>query len=375
MSGRKKTRLWARLRMLCCSGTDIMTLAPDAFSVVEGLVPNVSSALFLTTHDGEARARLHERCPEHVNRLCLDHGAQLFTGPEELTYARLYSSPRKVGQMLDPPPDYYRSNTYQLLIRASGHHHSLDARLEVDGQRQGMIWLFREPGAGFTAAEAADMARINGYFEHALRASPPAWVKADRAVESEAMLVASVRGDVLFASPEAQQLLNVVPLVGAEWPDRRRLPPICMDLIDILRHDARHPGRMPATSLPLPGGMLDIRAQWLGPVRGEDDTGQAMAAEGLVGIALTRTTPMSLRVWRNLDGLRLSPKQIEVAYWMAMGGGRATARTQMAISDAVLRDCVKAVYEQLECSTEMELATILRAARRPSAASAPSLPG
>ena len=347
MSTRKNARQWARLRMLCCTGTDAVSLAPAAFSVIAELVPNASSALFLTTHKGVPQARVHEDCPEHVTQLCLHHDSGLFDGPNDPTYPRLYSGPRKVGQMLAPPANYYRSNTYQLLIRASGHHHSLDGRLEVDRQRLGMIWLFREPGAGFSPRETADMARITTYFEHALRASRPAWDEEDRAVECEAMLVANARGNVLFASPEAQQLLNAIPLVGTEWPDRRRLPPVCLRLIDILRDDASHPGRMPAISLPLPGGTLEVRAQWLG-APGGDDAVEAMAAEQLVGIVLTRTTPMSLRIWRNLEGAALSPTQLEVAYWMAMGSGRESARARMSISEAVLRDCVKAIYDRLQ---------------------------
>lgn len=33
----------------------------------------------------------------------------------------------------------------------------------------------------------------------------------------------------------------------------------------------------------------------------------------------------------------------------------------MSISDAVLRDCVKAIYDKLECSSQAELMAILHA--------------
>ena len=80
----------------------------------------------------------------------------------------------EVGQLLAPPRSYFRSNTFQLLVRASGHHHSLDVRLEPDGTAAGMLALFRPPGRGFDAAEAAQAQRIGLHLEHALRAQPHA---------------------------------------------------------------------------------------------------------------------------------------------------------------------------------------------------------
>jgi hypothetical protein len=43
-------------------------------------------------------------------------------------------------------------------------------------------------------------------------------------------------------------------------------------------------------------------------------------------------------------------------------GGRESARTNMEVSDAVLRDCVKAVYEKFGCSSEAGLLEQLRPA-------------
>jgi len=349
--------------MLCCSGIDAITVAPAAFSIVRGLLPS-SPALFLATHDGEVRERVHEDCPDHVHKLCVE-GGDLFEQPGEPTFKRLYCDPGapKLGPLLNPPPGYYKSNTYQLLVRGSGQHHCLDARLEADGRPLGALCLFREEGVGFDRDDMLEARRIATYFEHALAANRPVWHEADRAVEAEAMVISNTRGELLFASPAAQALLNEIPLVRRHWPDRSRLPPYCLRVIDMLRGDEADPLRMPALTLPVPGGMLEMRAQWLNvPFEGKaTDPDPIAAPEQMVGIMLTRTIPMSLRIWSNLNGVRLSPTQLEVAYWMATGGGREAARARMAISDAVLRDCVKAVYERLECSTEAELAALLRA--------------
>lgn len=367
MSRRKKAREWARLRMLCCSGADAMAVAPDAGVLLHELVPNAAFALFLTTHEGEARARFHEDCPAHVDQLCVAHGA-LFEGPDEPTFKRLYGNLNgpKVGQLLNPPTGYFRSNTYQMLVRGCGHHHTLDARLDVDGRLFGSICLLREDGVGFSVEEARDAGRVAAYFEHALRASRPAWDESDRVVEGEAMVIANARGELLFCSPATQALLDEIPLMRTAWPDRRRLPPFCLRLIDILRDDGSHPWQLPTQTISVPGGALEVRAQWLGVPGGDTaEWTNKLAGEGLVGISLTRVSPMSLRVWRNLGATRLSPTQMEVAYWMAVGGGREAARARMSISEAVLRDCVKVVYERLGCASQTDLVAALRASTRP----------
>lgn len=364
MSSKKNIRQWAQLRMLCCSGLDPMAIAPDAFAITHDLVPNAASALFLTSHNGEQQATYHEHCPEEVQALCMSEGP-LFEGPAELNLQRLVSSrgTPKVGQLWRPPREYFSSNTYQLLVRGCGHHHTIEARLEANGQRIGMVSLFRETGLGFDEQNLADLSRIAQYFEHAAKASTAAPWSANSDAELQAMVVANTRGQVVFSSIAANALLDEIPLTGTQWPDRRKLPIACLRLIEILKDNEQFAWQMPSCTLPLVGGALEMHAQWmLPPADAAAVDPLAVADRGLVGITLTRRTPLPLRVWRNLSVVQLSPRQMEVAFWMALGGGREAARTRLSISEAVLRDCVKAVYEKLGCSSESELVAALRKA-------------
>jgi len=120
----------------------------------------------------------------------------------------------------------------------------------------------------------------------------------------------------------------------------------------------RYPWRLPADPLALAGGVLEARAQWMRA--GSHDAVHGRA----VGIFLKFVVPIPLRIWRALGSVELSPQQMEVAFWMGLGGGRKAARSNMDVSDAVLRDCVKAVYEKFGCTSE----TGLLAALRPAAA-------
>ncbi|MDD2924935.1 MAG: hypothetical protein PHW99_07145, partial [Rhodoferax sp.] len=170
MASKKNIRQWSQLRMLCCSGLDLMAIAPDAFTIAHDLVPNAASALFLTSHHGEQQATYHEDCPDDVQALCASDGS-LFAGPTELNLQRLLTNRRapKVGQLWKPPREYFSSNTYQLLVRGCGHHHTIEARLEVNGRPLGMVSLFRETGLGFDEQDLVDLGRIAQYFEHAAK--------------------------------------------------------------------------------------------------------------------------------------------------------------------------------------------------------------
>lgn len=349
--------------MLCCSGLDLMAIAPDAFAITHDLVPNGAAALFLTSEDGERYARFHEDCPDDVQEVCLRD--ELFEGPDEMNVQRLVGrkGAPKYGQLFEPPPSYFMSNTYQLLIRGCGYHHTLDARLEVDGRKLGVVALFRENGLRFDAEDLAGLQRITHYLEHAARNSAGNHWEDDGVPGRQAIIIASARADVLYISPAASVLLDEIPLVGTEWPDRRRLPLACQRLIEILKNNGEHSWQMPSCTLTLAGGVVDIRAQWMvaAPALTQDDP-DAIADKGVVGITLTRRTPLALRVWRNVSAALLSPRQMEVAFWMAMGGGREAARERLSISESVLRDCVKALYEKFDCSSQSDLVAVLRRA-------------
>jgi len=340
-----------------------MAIAPDAFAITHDLVPNGAAALFLTSDDGEHYARFHEDCPDEVQEACLRD--ELFEGPTEPSIARLVGrqGAPKYGQQQAPPPSYFHSNTYQLLIRGSGYHHTLDARLEVDGRRLGIVALFREQGLGFGEDDLIGLRRITHYLEHAARNSTGTGWEDDGAPGRQALIIANTRADVLFISPAASVLLDEIPLVGTEWPDRRRLPLACQRLIAILKDSGEHAWQMPSCTLAMAGGVVEVRAQWMvAAATAAQDDPEALADHGVVGITLTRRTPLALRVWRNLSTTLLSPRQMEVAFWMAMGGGRDAARERLSISESVLRDCVKALYGKFNCASQSDLVTVLRRA-------------
>ena len=315
MSRKKNSRQWARLRILCSGGLHLMTLIPDALELVRELIPNSGSHLFLRA----------EKAPEEV---------------QEAT-----------GLGVLPPPNGY---FYGDPVGVGVARHALEVRLGSAANPLGALTLLRDPGPAFDRDDEEDLGRVANYFDYALRHAANAGASLAGVIEDEAMLLATTAGDILFLSDSAGALLHQLASQEQQVFDRRTLPPFCLRLVESVVFGERYPWRLPARTLALAGSMLEARAQWM-------SAGSHDAVHGrTVGIFLAFVVPTALWIWRALGGVELSPQQMEVAFRMGLGGGREAARSNMDVSDAVLRDCVKAVYEKFGCTSEAGLIAILR---------------
>lgn len=333
MSRKKNSRQWARLRILCSGGLHLLTLVPDAFDLVRERVPNSESQLFLLADREMA---------QHPSDRAVDLN---FSG------------------VLPPPNGYFYSDAAQFgRAPASTAEHVLEVPLEIKGARVGAITLCRNHGQPFDPEDAHDIKRVASYFEQALKTGPEPAAGLSGVIEDEAMLLATTAGEILFLSDSAGALLDQLALQERQVFDRKTLPPFCMRLLESVVYGDRYPWALPSHTLALAGGALEARAQWM-RAGGACALDTADMVHGrMVGIFLKFVVPMPLRIWRALGSVELSPQQTEVAYWMGVGGGRESARANMDVSDAVLRDCVKAVYEKFACTSEAGLLALLRPA-------------
>ena len=325
MSRKKNSRQWARLRILCSGGLHLMTLIPDALELVRELIPNSASQLFLHA----------ERAPEDVHEA-------------------------NVLGVLPPPNGYFYGDSVHFGVppaeaRARAAH-VLEVRLGPAANPFGTLTLLRDDGPAFDIDDEEDLGRVANYFDYPLRNAATPGNGLSGVIEDEAMLLATTNGDILFLSDSAGALLDQLASQEQQVFDRRSLPPFCLRLVESVVYGERYPWRLPAGTLELAGGVLEARAQWMSA--GSYDAIHSRT----VGIFLKFVVPMPLRIWRALGSVELSPQQMEVAFWMGLGGGRDAARSRMDVSDAVLRDCVKAVYEKFGCTSEAGLLAILRPA-------------
>jgi hypothetical protein len=335
VSRKKNSRQWARLRVLCHAGLDLMTIAPDAFGLVRELIPNSSAHLVL-------RPQLPGQ-----SALAADQG-------------RIDSV---FSEVLPPPESYVYSDHAGYVAPAGAPAHVLEVALESGGRRRGDIILWRDAGPAFDHHDEEDLQRVAGYFEQALRHVSELGAGGAGVIEDEAMLLATGDGQILYLSDSAGALLDQLAAQERQAFDRRTVPPFCMRLVESVVHGDRYPWLLPLGILAMGGGVLEARAQWVS-VGGAAalHAGADPAAGRTVGIFMKFVVPLPLRIWRAIGSVELSPQQAEVAFWMGVGGGRESARANMEVSDAVLRDCVKAVYEKFGCSSEAGLLEQLRPA-------------
>ncbi len=307
-----------------------MTIVPDAFALVRELIPNAAATLFLRADTAEAR-----------EQQALDD---------------------TVVAALPPPNGYYFSDSASFArMREDDFDHAIAHPLEQGAEVLGSVTLMRD-GAAFDADDEEDLGRVATYFEFALRnASAPA-TGLSGVIEDEAMLLATTGGHILFLSDSAGAMLDQLASQERAVFDRQKLPPFGLRLVESVMYGDRYPWRLPSGTVAMAGGVLEARAQWMSS--GGLSLATALQADHsrTVGIFLKYVVPMPLRIWRALNTVELSPQQMEVAYWMGVGGGREAARARMDVSDAVLRDCVKAVYEKFGCTSEAGLLAILRPA-------------
>jgi hypothetical protein len=308
-----------------------MTIIPDAFALLRELVPNDAATLFLRAEAAESEAHT--------------------------------VSDDAVVTALPPPNAYYFSDSSDFgPVWPSDYEHAIEHQLEYGADKLGSITLMRKSGPRFDANDVEDLGRVANYFEFALRnASAPA-MGLSGVIEDEAMLLATTGGRILFLSDSAGALLDQLASQERQLFDRQLLPPFCQRLMESVVYGDRYPWRLPSCTLAMAGGALEARAQWMSA--GGSSFAMALDPDHsrTIGIFLKFVVPMPLRIWRALNTVELSPQQMEVAYWMGVGGGREAARARMEVSDAVLRDCVKAVYEKFGCTSEAGLLAILRPA-------------
>ena len=330
-----RQRQWHALGMLCGLGLGLAPIAPEVCVVLRTLVGADAAALFWLDAQGQPEGFFHEDSPADAQDLFLNEFDRLFAGPHEVnvhTLART-DGPR-IGRLLAPGTQFFRSNSYNLLVRASGHHHTLDLRVEVAGRTRAIAMLFRAPGAGFTADEAAVLERASGWLARAFAAPPATMPWEAGAPGPVGHVVLDAEGQrPLFADEAAAQLLRQANLRGlglnsAASAAQVTLPPDLLQRLGVAQ-------AITAARIAVPGGWLAAHMSALHPLAGG-------TAQHLVTLRLER--PRSVEVARRVLTLPLSPLQREIALLAGLGHARADCQRLAGVSEAALKKHLRAIF-------------------------------
>ena len=340
-------RLWQELDLLCRLGLGLAPIAPDVCAVLRTLIGAEAAALFWLDEKGLPEGFFHEDSPDSVQNLFLNEFERLFVGEGETNvFALAKADGPAVGRLIAPDARYFRSNTYNLLIRAGGHSHTLDLRVEAHGRTRAVLLLFRAHGRAFDAADAAQLERASASLQRAFGPGPAvARALPPRPQGGTGHIVLDTCGQrPVLADAAALALLQGARLrgLGVLGP-HSALPP------DLAQRLGLRPGG--ASRIPVPHGLLLAQAHELLAPAGD-------AAQLLIKLQLQR--PRQIDVVRRVLQLPLSPLQREIAALAGLGHVRADATTLTGVGDAALKKHMRSILAVAGASDWQELGMQLR---------------
>jgi len=349
MSHRSK-RGWHELDIVCRAGVGIAPVAPAICRVLRELVGADAVSLFWVDDQGAPAGVFHENAAESALDLFVNEYDRLFTGPSEVNVSQIAaSSGRPVGKLMNPGADYFRSNTFNLLVRASGHFHTLDLRVDVGNRARAVVMLFREQKRPFSEKDAFYLSQALPYLRRAIKEE----VK-EQQWESEGirghMLVDRSGTKLLAMSDDASKLLKACTIVGqnVRLVGPTTLPPrIAEELCRRLETSS-----IVHENLDISLGRLRLTATPMHPT--------VESAEAQVLLSLEIERPKRLKMIESIMDLPLSPLQRSIALIAAQGGSRGDSLTLAGISNEALKKHLAAIYRAAGVSSWHDLAKTLQ---------------
>ncbi len=343
---------WQELELVCEIGVGVAAIAPQVCRLLRELAGADAAALFWMDDRGLPEGFFHEDSTHEAQDLFLNEFERLFLGPAELNVATLVRLDGPGwGRLLVPPTSYWRSNTFNLLVRASGHHHALDLRIEHHGRARAVALLFRVEGHPFEEVDLATLRRaapaLSRAFERAT--TDDTWELAGKGTGSPSrggsLIVDAVGERLLFAGEGARSLLQASNLVGQGIPadGPLRAPPafarrLCAELA--AEGNVRE-------IIPVAQGRLVVTAEPLA----EPGTGA-----GVVSLAVTLEVPRRLRLVESLMALDLSPRRRSLLLAAASGETRTAAAARTRTSPEAMKKHLAAIYDATGLRSWAELA-------------------
>lgn len=337
------------LDLLCRSGTGLVPIAPEVCQLAREMVGADAGSLFWLDEHGMPLGFFHENSPAQARDLFLNEFDRLFLGPYETNVVQLANrhDGLAVGQLLHMPAQYYLSNTFNLLVRPSGHHHALDLNVRIDGRTRAVLLLFRPFGQPFNDDDARMLQRIEPYLHRALATPPDKAVWSTPLTRSGYLLLEKTAYGHLpwqlrLAGGDALHILHNCNLVGQNL---RPSSPLLAELPHFIQHACNELAQAAMPTLQrmvtVPGGHLcvtltPLQAPGAAPIWHQKYT-EVLAV-------LELRTPQRLRLVQRLMGLQLSPLQREIALLAGIGGRRADCEGTIGVSNEALKKHLKTIY-------------------------------
>ena len=143
------------LDLLSRTGVGLPAIAPAVTALLRQIVGAQTGVVIWVDASGMPTGVHHEHPNEVTQALFMNEYERLFSGEGEINVSwAARQRGQACGRLLHPPSSYYRSNTYNLLLRGDHYRYMLDLRIDVDGVPQAIVTMLRPPGKAFDENDA-----------------------------------------------------------------------------------------------------------------------------------------------------------------------------------------------------------------------------
>ena len=367
------------LDLLSRTGLGVGPIAPSLTRLISLIVGADACLIAWYDERGVPIGFFHDAAPLALEALFLNNYRELFMAPNEFNIFNISKlGGPAVGHLLYPSQDYFKSNTFNLLIKPCHHHHSLDARVDVAGVPRIGLGLFRAKAQPFNLANVQTLEALIPVLKQIVARAPFAVSLGESAAESGHFLVSADGQRITLHSEQAVHLLRLAKLFdqGVGMMGSEPSPPLFIkQLCQQLRARTHTPPDAPVKAvLDVVGGSLAITAQWMTPMVDSAAGGVAVAvgvadasnppAQANILVTLTLQKPAAIHIVRGIAAFGLSPLQSQIAMFAAAGGSRSACAQKHAVSAEALKKHLREIYAASCCTDWLELAQTLRVPAR-----------
>jgi DNA-binding CsgD family transcriptional regulator len=256
---------------------------------------------------------------------------------------------------------WLRSDYYNVLWRPYSFYRSIGLGVPGHRRTRHMMFVFREAAqAPFGTKDLATLAHIGGFVAHSLTQvslDEHAYAEGD----DQALFVVDRSGKVVHASLQAQHLLSraLVPRLSPslDWRAIRGLSPAVVTLCKTLAAtaDGQIGQPPPVVRLRNPWGEFVLRAYWLGPTDGTEQTRH-------IGITIERHVPLPLALHRRLERLPLTARERQIGLLLARNQSCRELADVMGIATSTAITHQRSLYAKLGVRNRVGLLNALQSA-------------
>lgn len=353
----------AHFRQLCCLGLPEQTVVAALLKALHHIVPSYANSFMWSDARGRVCNTLVENLSEvePILPVYFNHYEQLREREVRIDCAELLQSRQGVlfheETLRVSRREYLRHPFYNEVMRPSGNDQPLSFILRREGRPLGLGMLGRRVGeTSFSRADKGALQSLLPHFTHALSAPAQPTALADSGREGFAIV--DRLGGLLHLSANAEHWIYLArhPVISRRGRPRGTIDfdTVVARLLQRLRcADSDAPPAWEDTNA---WGGFVFRAYWLDAAEpGAQNDGSGPAAL----ISIRYREPVALKLLRRLQDFPLSPRQREVALWLAQGVTLRTIGRRLHISERTAAAHTRGIYDKLDIHNRAELASRL----------------